>query len=138
MKFWTKAKHFSQDGRIGSHTREEWMDLLGTSPRCHYCGIALTGTTATKDHLTPTCRGGSDLIGNIVVACLSCNQMKSWRNEEEFRAAMPYLSTRCIRAGGKHKPKTSPSLEERINEPGLLKRLKAERERTSWAWRNPV
>jgi hypothetical protein len=29
------------------------------------------------------------------------------------------------------------SLEERFNEPGLLKKVVGERERVSWAWRNP-
>jgi hypothetical protein len=125
------------------HTRKEWIDkLVEHGLFCHYCKTELTAETLTKDHLTPTCRGGSSAIENMVPACLPCNQMKAWRTEDEFMSARAFLSTRrrgtsfnsCI-------PRPEPpkiSYEERFNEPGLLKRLIGEREQVSWAWRNPA
>jgi hypothetical protein len=100
---------------------------------CIYCATPLSFNDATKDHLTPTCRGGTDKISNIAPACLSCNQAKGWRTEEEFRL---YISTKHTARARNTYIKPSPALEETINEPGLLKKLTNERERVSWAWRN--
>ena len=127
-------------GKRRNHTRQEWIAKMASHGlQCHYCECSLTTETVTKDHLTPTCRGGSDLIENIVPACLPCNQKKTWRTEAEFLAVRPFLSTGL---GGTSfiKPPAPArlSLEERFNEPGLLKRVIGERERVSWAWRNPA
>jgi HNH endonuclease len=122
------------------HSRKEWLDKFHDCERqCHYCQAPLTIETATKDHLTPTCRGGSDGIENIVPACLACNQMKAWRTEAEFLEARHLLiSTRERRIGGISKPKPSVLSPEEANEPGLLKKITGEREQVSWAWRNPA
>jgi 5-methylcytosine-specific restriction endonuclease McrA len=122
-----------------SHTRKEWLQkLFDHGTHCHYCEVSLTTETVTKDHLTPLCRGGSDTIDNIVPACLACNQTKAWRTEDEFLAVRPFLST-GKRARSYIRPcaPSMISLEERFNEPGLLKKVVGERERVSWAWRNP-
>ena len=78
---------------VGSHTEQEWLDLLVTwNFLCFYCGeVIRRGSNdpqheATKDHMTPISRGGVDFIGNIVPACLRCNQLKSDKTVEEFRA----------------------------------------------------
>ena len=124
------------------HTLKEWRaKFYQCDQRCHYCREPLTLATATKDHLTPTCRGGSDEIENIVPACLFCNQMKTWRTEAEFFEVRHLLiSTKEKRIGCIAKPKPSVLSPEEANEPGLLKKLMRERDgiRTSWAWRNPA
>jgi HNH endonuclease len=124
------------------HTRKEWLaKFYDCEQECWYCQLPLTLETATKDHRTPTCRGGSDEISNIVPACLGCNQMKAWRTEAEFVEARPSLiSTRARRIGCIDKPKPSVLSPEEANEPGLLKRIMSERDgmRASWAWRNPA
>jgi 5-methylcytosine-specific restriction endonuclease McrA len=78
---------------VGSHTEREWLDLLTQwNWLCFYCGEFIqrgavdSKHEATKDHMTPISRGGVDFIGNIVPACLRCNQLKGESTVEEFRA----------------------------------------------------
>lgn len=66
--------------------------------RCHYCrgemirpehdrtpsGSRRPGKLATRDHLLPRSRGGSDQPHNLVLACSTCNAKKGDRTEEEF------------------------------------------------------
>jgi 5-methylcytosine-specific restriction endonuclease McrA len=71
---------------------------MSTTPTCTYCGIILVTTydrtrvappnLLTKDHLTPTSRGGSKGASNWVVSCYQCNQDKGPLTEEEFREVM--------------------------------------------------
>ena len=67
---------------------------------CHYCGCDLRpnrrGTFGWKppqrtvDHAVPLSRGGADAPHNWRVCCLSCNQKKANRTEEEYkRKAQP-------------------------------------------------
>jgi hypothetical protein len=133
----------------GHHTERDWQKkFFSCNMRCFYCELPLTLDTATKDHRTPICRGGSDEIWNIVPACLPCNQKKGWRTVSEFLANREPLANTVTNnsqpiAGVPSKKKILPqpniSLEERCNEPGLLKKLQMERDGTSsWAWRNPA
>jgi hypothetical protein len=104
---------------------------------CYFCGNPLTIRSATKEHLTPKSRGGSDELLNIVPACWRCNHLKGTRTAEEFRRDFPKI---CKLSTANPTLTTSTpviSYEEK-NEPGLLKRLVHEQERASWAWRNPV
>ena len=73
------------------------------------------------------------MIENVVPACLACNQAKGVRTEEEYIAQ---LSTSFAEANTLSNLRTA--LEDKANEPGLLKRVKAEREQISWFWRNPA
>jgi len=84
----------------GSHTEREWTELvLAWGSRCFYCGRPvqikpeLSDDELTKDHLIPLFRGGSDDIGNIVPACLPCNQLKGTMTVDEFRQARPVFFT---------------------------------------------
>lgn len=106
---------------------------------CHYCKVPLLLQTAVKEHQVPLCRGGLDHIDNIVPACAPCNQMKAWRTEEEFvRDRQMLLARRTAqRAIDKPNPYRLPAEEK--YEPGLLKKLKAERDGgVSWAWSHPA
>ncbi len=83
---------------IGSHTEQEWLDLLDAwNWLCFYCGEPIQRGAAdpqheaTKDHMTPISRGGVDFIGNVVPACLRCNQLKSDKTVEEFRAQRAWV-----------------------------------------------
>ena len=71
----------------GTHfTFEEWEALLVQhAGRCAYCG---SSERIEADHRTPLCRGGSNLIVNILPACRHCNRRKHRRTEEEFRALL--------------------------------------------------
>ncbi|MFD7258096.1 HNH endonuclease [Streptomyces sp. NPDC059874] len=47
------------------------------------------GCRLNIDHVRPRCRGGSDRVSNLVLACISCNQAKGALRVEEFLATRP-------------------------------------------------
>lgn len=73
---------------LGQHfTAAEWLALVETyGSRCAYCGLLCERLEA--DHRVPLCRGGSNLIENILPACKGCNRRKYKRTEDEFRAVL--------------------------------------------------
>ncbi len=44
---------------------------------CHYCGGHFKAHELTMDHVIPVARGGTSTRGNVVPACLACNQSKA-------------------------------------------------------------
>jgi 5-methylcytosine-specific restriction endonuclease McrA len=67
-----------------SFTAAEWIALVEThGGRCAYCGR--TGPLHA-DHRLPLERGGTNVIANILPACVRCNLRKHLMTEEEFRA----------------------------------------------------
>lgn len=44
--------------------------------RCAYCPAELDVTTVTVDHVIPRSRGGTNDLGNLVLACWPCNKSK--------------------------------------------------------------
>lgn len=78
------ARKFAASGR---HTKAEFLALcerLGWA--CSYCGCGLTEETATRDHIVPLSRGGSNSIENIAPACDTCNKRKHARTPDEWAA----------------------------------------------------
>jgi 5-methylcytosine-specific restriction endonuclease McrA len=71
----------------GEHfTFEEWEALVVEhAGHCAYCGST---ERIEADHRTRLCRGGSNLIANVLPACRHCNRRKHRRTEEEFRALL--------------------------------------------------
>lgn len=63
------------------------LALLAESNVCHYCGIILTGRTATADHIIPKSKGGTDHVSNLVLACKTCNAEKGDSDYEVFMAS---------------------------------------------------
>lgn len=62
---------------------------------CYYCGAEIyvggrqkDPDTATRDHVTPLSRGGTNSKDNLVWACKSCNQEKGASTLEEYRARL--------------------------------------------------
>jgi hypothetical protein len=51
--------------------------------KCAYCGRKLKSKNGTKDHVVPECQGGLTTWGNLVAACLDCNQRKGGRTPEQ-------------------------------------------------------
>lgn len=141
------ADEITQDIQQNSqehHTERQWQKkFFGMGAKCYYCDKPLLLKEASKDHKTPKCRGGSDSIRNIVPACLPCNQKKGWRTEAEFRQVRPALQHNPDNPQpivSLNKTNHELSLDERLNEPGLLRKVMSERDgmRASWAWRNPA
>jgi 5-methylcytosine-specific restriction endonuclease McrA len=63
----------------------EWRKVLRKwQYRCAYCHCRLTRRSATADHLIALSRGGTNWIGNIVPACLPCNQRKGFLKRSEY------------------------------------------------------
>jgi hypothetical protein len=82
-----RKRRATKAGAEGTHTVAEWR-ALGWSVgwRCKYCDAQLTPATATEEHMTPLCRGGSDWIANIAVSCQPCNSSKHISTVAEFLA----------------------------------------------------
>jgi hypothetical protein len=45
--------------------------------RCHYCDVIMTYRDAQIDHIVAKARGGTDAPCNLVLACATCNHVKS-------------------------------------------------------------
>jgi 5-methylcytosine-specific restriction endonuclease McrA len=76
------------------HTQRQWEGkFFRCQMACWYCRVPLVLSEATKDHLTPISRGGSDSISNIVPACIDCNRLKGELTEDEFREQRKHLFT---------------------------------------------
>ncbi len=58
---------------------------------CQYCGLQLSRSELTLDHVLPRSRGGETAWENVVAACRPCNQRKGNRTPEEAGYAL--LST---------------------------------------------
>ena len=54
-------------------------------PTLHHATIAEQKRQATKEHLTPNSRGGSNGDANIDIACAECNGTKGDMTEAEYR-----------------------------------------------------
>lgn len=65
--------------------------------RCVYCGTALDFGTATLDHVHPLAHGGAHCPGNVVLACVHCNRLKSDSLPAEFFAEYPWAGANFIR-----------------------------------------
>lgn len=60
---------------------------------CHYCSIDLGPDTATRDHVIPKHKRGTDHLANLVLACDNCNGAKAAIDYDEFIAG-PWLAAR--------------------------------------------
>jgi len=127
---------------MASHTNRQWLGkFFNCGMRCYYCLKPLSllpgddqMEIATKDHLTPTSRGGTDYISNIVPACFECNRLKGNMTEAEFRKAFHTAFVSVCKGVGT--ADTNMTLEAREERPTNL--LRKENESVSWAWRNPA
>jgi hypothetical protein len=81
------SNHRRRARAAGEHfTFEEWEALLMEHEgHCAYCGST---DLVEADDRKPLCRGGTNLIANILPACRTCNRRKHRRNEEDFRALL--------------------------------------------------
>jgi hypothetical protein len=57
---------------------------------CFYCGKALSRRRATKDHIRPRSKGGTDSKHNIVDACRICNEGKGNLLLDEYRQVVAF------------------------------------------------
>lgn len=63
-------------------TSAEWLAIIAeANGHCHYCGKE---AKLTLDHVIPLSRGGKHSKGNVVPACLHCNDSKGSKTLEEW------------------------------------------------------
>lgn len=55
--------------------RDDWT--------CQYCGILVTPTTATVEHIVPTAQGGLTSWTNCTTSCSHCNHKKGNRTPDQ-------------------------------------------------------
>ena len=58
---------------------------------CAYCGHRFQFDDLTREHITPTSRGGLDSWMNCITACRACNGHKGNRMPEEANMSLMYL-----------------------------------------------
>lgn len=61
--------------------------LRALHPHCTYCGRPINGK-GTLDHLVPRCRGGRNVVENLVLSCGNCNSSKGGRDLEAWLARL--------------------------------------------------
>lgn len=59
---------------------------------CYFCK-SKNKFMMTIDHLTPTCRGGTNELKNLVCCCKVCNHMKKDMDSKEFKAYLKSINT---------------------------------------------
>jgi 5-methylcytosine-specific restriction endonuclease McrA len=57
--------------------------LLRDRNTCQYCGIVLSASDLTLDHVVPRSRGGTSTWENLVACCHECNRRKGSRTPHE-------------------------------------------------------
>ncbi|MGL5924646.1 HNH endonuclease [Chroococcidiopsis sp.] len=69
--------------------------------KCCYCGCSIDRQNKTSyqiDHFLPVAKGGCDTLGNIVIACPTCNASKGDRDPHEWYSRQPfYLHSRWLK-----------------------------------------
>lgn len=95
---------------------------------CYYCGVEFLAKSGngdrcrSRDHLTPTSRGGQNEPANIVYACRRCNGDKGSLTLEEYRAVISLrFGTAAIFWGEGHRSIAVPAVE-----PAAARALKKE------------
>lgn len=84
------ARKHSRDARIqgvfedGSVSVEALKELWTTTKWCLYCGRELTNYNKSVEHMHPMSKGGSHTIGNVVIVCAACNEIKRQKYFDEW------------------------------------------------------
>lgn len=58
---------------------------------CAYCGGEFGSRDLSRDHVTPTSKGGPDIWTNVVTACGKCNKFKDNRTPEQAGMKLLYV-----------------------------------------------
>lgn len=70
-----------QQGELQGYEVREYL-LEKFSRKCSYCGK--TDLALEIEHIIPKCRGGSNRVSNLCLACRPCNVKKGSKTAEEF------------------------------------------------------
>lgn len=75
-----KGVEYQQGTLYGYEVREYLLEKWGR--KCAYCHK--TNVPLEIEHIIPKCRGGSDKVSNLTLACHECNQQKGNKTAKEF------------------------------------------------------
>lgn len=78
----SKIKYYKKKGAGGSHTNDQWEELLSKFDCCPKCKEV---KPLTRDHIVPINRGGTNYISNIQPLCRKCNSSKQDHYIEDYR-----------------------------------------------------
>ena len=86
-------KRAKKVGEFLDYTVDGLRDLIAAALQqpCPYCGTTLTVKNFAPDHRTPLSRGGSHCLGNVIVCCRPCNEVKGILTELEFTKLVQLL-----------------------------------------------
>ena len=82
---------------LGAKRALKHATLRDCGRRCVYCAVPLAPDSATLDHVYPRARGGPDVAGNVVAACLRCNRLKADLLPSEFFLLHPWAGLNFVR-----------------------------------------
>lgn len=83
----TETPLFEEDVPRGTHTPQQWYDVLTSSLGvCFYCRKDVGINALTQNRKVPRVRGGSNDIENLAPACQLCNMAKSRLTDVEYIA----------------------------------------------------
>jgi 5-methylcytosine-specific restriction endonuclease McrA len=74
IRFYNKNRKAAKRNAIGSHTLEDWLDVLARFDHC--CGRCGSRVNLTQDHIVPIAKGGTHNVDNLQPLCVSCNSWK--------------------------------------------------------------
>ncbi len=83
---------YQQGTLAGYEVREYLLEKWGR--QCVYCGA--TDVPLQVEHMRPRAHSGSNRIGNLTLACASCNQAKGTQDIRVFLAEKPDLLKRLL------------------------------------------
>jgi len=84
IRFVRKVAGFFKRG-VKFNRKSVWLRDHGT---CQYCGLKVSMSEFTYDHVVPQAQGGKTVWTNIVVCCMPCNQKKKDRTPEQARMTL--------------------------------------------------
>lgn len=103
IRFITKASGWGFRKGVKFSRQNIWIRDKG---RCGYCGVKVTRSEFTYDHVIPRAQGGKTIWENIVGCCIPCNQHKRARTPEQARMTLlhkpykpkvlPGVTTECL------------------------------------------
>lgn len=86
------AHHLSRQQRWRRRRLDALFGYARIAP-CRWCGQDLVRSSATIDHVVARSAGGSNEIGNTVLACRACNEVRGHEQAREARKTQKSRST---------------------------------------------
>lgn len=77
-----------------SEKREIYARYAG---KCAICGMPVKYKNITIDHKMPRCKGGTNDMSNLQLACWRCNQFKQAMTEWEFAKKLAEILFNTLR-----------------------------------------